>query len=121
MNVLVAQGNILEHDADLVVVNLFDGVTAPEGATGAVDRALNGQISDIISAGDFEGKLNETLYLYTQGAIPARRILLIGLGKQDDFTLDHARPGGGESSTHGTRPWRETGCQYRAWGRYRRT
>ena len=40
MNVLAAQGNILEHDADLVVVNLFDGVTAPEGATGAVDRAL---------------------------------------------------------------------------------
>ena len=91
MNVLAAQGNILEHDADLVVVNLFDGVTAPEGATGAVDRALDGQISNVISAGDFEGKLNETLYLYTQGAIPARRVLLIGLGKQDDFTLDHAR------------------------------
>ena len=45
MNVLAAQGNILEQDADLVVVNLFDGVTAPEGATGAVDRALDGQIS----------------------------------------------------------------------------
>ena len=27
MNVLAAQGNILEQDADLVVANLFEGVT----------------------------------------------------------------------------------------------
>ncbi len=91
MNFLAAQGNILEQDADLIVVNLFEGVTAPGGATGAVDRALDGQISDLIAAGDFEGKLNESLYLYTQGAISARRVLIIGLGKQDDFTLDRAR------------------------------
>ncbi|MCY4436494.1 MAG: leucyl aminopeptidase [Chloroflexi bacterium] len=91
MNVLAAQGNILEQDADLIVVNLFEGVTVPGGATGAVDRALDGQISDLIAAGDFEGKLNESLYLYTQGAISARRVLIIGLGKQDDFTLDRAR------------------------------
>ena len=91
MNVLAAQGNILEQDVDLVVANLFEGVTAPDGATGAVDRALDGQISAVIAAGDFEGKLHETLYLYTHGAIPARRVLLIGLGKQDEFTLERAR------------------------------
>ena len=98
MDVLAAQGNILEQDADLVVVNLFEGVTAPGGATGVVDRALNGQISEVIGAGDFEGKLHETLYLYTGGAMPARRVLLIGLGKQDDFTLERARQVGGKAA-----------------------
>lgn len=91
MDVSALQENILETDTDLVVVNLFEGVTAPGGGTGAVDRALNGQISDAIAAGDFAGKLNETLYLYTQGALAARRVLIIGLGKQEDFTLDRAR------------------------------
>ena len=91
MNVATAQGNILEHEADLVVVNLFDGVTTPGGATGAVDRALNGQISDLIAAGDFEGKLNETLYLYSNGGLSARRVLIVGLGKQEEFTLERAR------------------------------
>ena len=91
MDVLTAQANILEQDADLVVVNLFDGVKEPGGATGAVDRALNGQISAAIAAGDIEGKLNETLYLYANGALAARRVLLIGLGKQDEFTPDRIR------------------------------
>ena len=98
MNVLAAQGNILEQDADLVIVNLFEGVTTPGGASGAVDRALNGQISDLIAAGDFEGKLSETLYLYSNGALSARRVLLVGLGKQDEFTSDRARQVAGRAA-----------------------
>ena len=42
MNIQIKQGNITEVAADLIVVNLFQGVTAPGGATGAVDRALGG-------------------------------------------------------------------------------
>lgn len=91
MEVSAIQGNILEVETDLVVVNLFEGVTSPGGGTGAVDGTLDGQIANAIAAGDFEGKLNDTLYLYTQGALAARRVLIIGLGKQEDFTLDRAR------------------------------
>ena len=98
MNVNTAQGNILEHDADIVIVNLFEGVTTPGGATGAVDGALDGQISDLIAAGDFEGKLNETLYLYANGGLSARRVLLVGLGKQDEFTLERARQAAGKAA-----------------------
>ena len=42
MELRVEQGNIAESDVDLIVINLFAGVTAPGGATGAIDRALNG-------------------------------------------------------------------------------
>ncbi|PKO21044.1 MAG: hypothetical protein CVU38_16885 [Chloroflexi bacterium HGW-Chloroflexi-1] len=77
--------------ADLTVVNLFQGVTEPGGATGAVDKALDGAIRDVIAAGDFTGKAGETALLYTRGALPAARVLVVGLGEQEKFNLAAAR------------------------------
>ena len=77
--------------ADLIIVNLFQGVTHPGGATGAVDRALGGAISDVIAAGDFTGKSGETLVLYSRGAIPASRVLVVGLGDAAKFDLRAVR------------------------------
>ena len=37
-------GNILDQDQDAIVVNLFEGVEMPSGATGAMDSALDGGI-----------------------------------------------------------------------------
>ncbi len=91
MDIQVKQGDIVQTVADLVIVNLFQGVTAPGGATGAVDQALDGAISDVIAAGDFAGKSGETLVLYTRGAIPAGRVLVVGLGDATKFDLRAAR------------------------------
>ena len=92
MNIQLKQGNIADEATDLIVVNLFQGVTHPGGATGAVDRALGGAISDVIAAGDFIGKSGETLVLYTRGGtIPAGRVLVVGLGEAAKFDLRAAR------------------------------
>ncbi len=91
MNIQLKQTNITEVAADLVIVNLFQGVTAPGGATGAADRALGGAISDVIAGGDFTGKSGETLVLYTRGALPAARVLVVGLGEAAKFDLRAAR------------------------------
>lgn len=91
MDIQLQQTNITEVAADLIVVNLFQGVTAPGGATGAVDRALGGAISDVIARGDFTGKSGETLVLYTRGAIPAPRVLVVGLGESAKFDLAAVR------------------------------
>ncbi len=63
----------------------------PGGATGAVERALTGAIGDVIAAGDFAGKSGETLVLYTRGAIPAPRVLVVGLGEAGKFNGQAAR------------------------------
>ncbi|MCI0397464.1 MAG: leucyl aminopeptidase [Chloroflexi bacterium] len=91
MKVDVAQGSIEKSTADTIVVSLFEGVTSPGGATGAVDRALNGAISDLIAGGDLKGKAGEVAVFYPRGAIPARRVLVVGLGKQDKFDLEAVR------------------------------
>ncbi|HHE71189.1 MAG TPA: leucyl aminopeptidase [Chloroflexi bacterium] len=61
------------------------------GLAAEVDAALTGQISAILEAGDFRGKPNETLVLYTHGAIPTPRVLLVGLGKLEEITYDVIR------------------------------
>ena len=56
MNVSVQQGGIQTVEAEAIVVNLFKGVTEPTGATGVVNKALAGAISELIEAGDLKGK-----------------------------------------------------------------
>jgi leucyl aminopeptidase len=91
MNIRVQQGDITSLPADAVVVNLFEGVTTPGGGTGAVDRALEGAISALIASGDIRGKLNEFTLIHSLGKIAAPRVVVAGLGKQSDFSIDHVR------------------------------
>jgi len=91
MDINVTTGSIQTTEDDLIVVNLFQGVETPEGATGAVDSALGGAISHAIALGDFQGKRGETAVFYTRGAIPARRVLVVGLGARDEFSADAVR------------------------------
>jgi leucyl aminopeptidase len=90
MDVKVISGVIQESDADAIIVGLFEDAQ-PEGATQAVDQALQGAIRDLIADGDFSGKADQVAVLYPRGAISARRVILVGLGPRDDFGLDALR------------------------------
>ncbi|MGE3600359.1 MAG: leucyl aminopeptidase, partial [Dehalococcoidia bacterium] len=91
VTVRVESGNLAAVEADAVVVNLFEAVTAPGGGTGALDQALGGQISALIDDGAIKGKRGEITTLFTFGRTPAKRVLIVGLGKQKDFDLDTVR------------------------------
>lgn len=91
MQLRVVAGDIAQSDAGCVVVNLFEGVTHPGGGTGAVDRALDGAISALIAQGDLRGKYGELVLFPTFGRIPAPRVLVAGLGKPGEFTIDRVR------------------------------
>ena len=91
MEIKVEQGSIEASAADTLIVNLFEGVTAPGGATGALDRALGGAISDLIAGGDVKGKAGEVAVIYPRGAVGARRVLVVGLGKAEAFDVEGVR------------------------------
>ena len=91
MEVVVKQADLAGDAAYVVIVNLCQGVTVPAGATGAADVALNGAIREVIAAGDFTGKAGETVVLYPRGQMPARRVLVVGLGEADKFNLAGVR------------------------------
>ena len=91
MEIKVIVGDITRAEVDAVIVNLFEEVERPSGATGAVDKALDGVITKLIEQGEIKGKLNEVGIIHSLGKIPARIVAVVGLGKQSEFTLDKIR------------------------------
>ena len=78
-------------EVDAAVVNLFEGVKRPEGATGAMDRALDGTITKLIEEGEITGKKNEMVSIHTFGKIKPKRVVVVGLGKQEAVTQETVR------------------------------
>jgi leucyl aminopeptidase len=90
MDIKAVPGTIQTSSADAIIVNLFEGIE-PGGATQAVDQALNGAVRDLIDSGDFTGKSGQVAVLYPRGAIPARRVILVGLGARETFNAEKVR------------------------------
>lgn len=80
-------GSLADIACDTLIVNLFEGVTTPGGGTGAVDAALEGAISRHIHEEDFRGCLGDTAVISTQGRIPSKRVILVGLGKAEELGI----------------------------------
>ncbi|MFA4837712.1 MAG: leucyl aminopeptidase [Dehalococcoidia bacterium] len=91
MNIKVVSGDIAEIKTDAIIVNLFEGVKSPDGATGAVDRALDGAISNLIKKDKIRGKLNEVTVIHTLGKIAPEMVAVVGLGKKGEFNLEKVR------------------------------
>ncbi len=90
MNVKIEKKSILDIDADVVVVNLFEGVKTPGGVTGIVDKAYNGIISDfVIKKEKFEGKFGSLYQLPLPES--GKKIIVAGLGKQSEFNYTKIR------------------------------
>src|SRR4051812_12542472 len=100
MQMKVQSGDISTVQADAIVLGLFEGVTAPDGNAGAVDQAMGGALSQLIAAGDLRGKQGEMTLVHTLGRLPAPRVVVVGLGKQDAFDIDKVRSLAGDLSRY---------------------
>ncbi len=100
MDIRVVVGDVASFQGDALVVNLFEGVKAPGGATGAVDAAMGGTICKLIQAGEVKGKWGEQTLVHALGRLPVDRVLVMGLGKPEEFTLDRARIVAAEACKH---------------------
>ena len=85
MRITVTTGDVTTTKTAALVVNLFSGVTKPGGATGAVDQALDGVITQLIREGEIKGKAGEISMIHTLGKIAPARVIVVGLGPTDKF------------------------------------
>ncbi|MCD4738745.1 MAG: leucyl aminopeptidase, partial [Anaerolineae bacterium] len=89
---------IQQQKSAAIIISLFEGVKEPSGAAGSVDVALNGALQALLAGGDFRGKRNEVAVLYPGAALPAQRVILVGLGKREKFSLDVIRQAAGTAA-----------------------
>lgn len=88
MNIQLKAGTPTALVADALVVGLFE--EAPLGSDlKAIDAGTGGQLSALLSLGDFKATLNETYTLYRAGK--GKRLILVGLGKESELTQDKVR------------------------------
>lgn len=100
MDVKIKVGKSEKEKADALVVGLFEGAKRLGGEVSSLDKALGDAIRGAIGSGDFKGILNQTYLIPATGKISAARILLIGLGKKKEFTIDRLRQASGKSASY---------------------
>ncbi|MEA3308366.1 MAG: leucyl aminopeptidase [Chloroflexota bacterium] len=98
MKIKLTTGKIEEQESAAIIISLFTGVKELAGTAGNVGRALNGALQALLAGGDFRGKRNEVAVLYPGAALPARRVILVGLGKREKFSLDVIRQAAGTAA-----------------------
>ena len=91
MELKILHGNLQDIKVDTLLINLFEGTEVTSGVTGAIDKALGGAVSDLLVGGDMSGKAGEVGVIYSRGAISARRVIVVGLGKPDSIDLEGIR------------------------------
>ncbi len=91
MEIKTIVDNIAKVKAEAIIVNHFEGMKHPEGNTAAVDKSLDGAISQLIKQGEIKGKLNEVTLLHSLGRLPASRIVVTGLGKKPELSVNKVR------------------------------
>ncbi|MEW6544574.1 MAG: leucyl aminopeptidase [Nitrospirota bacterium] len=91
VDVKVKQGKIEREPAEVLVLGHYEDDRGLQGEAAAVDRALKGLLRDLLKSGEFEGKSCQTVVVHTQGRVPAKRVLLVGLGQKKEARLDTVR------------------------------
>lgn len=91
MKIMVKEGKLAAVKDEIIMVGIFEGKDGIKEAARTLDSALEGMIAEIIQRGDFKGELYKTFLIYRTQKIASRCVLLIGLGKEKDCTLDKVR------------------------------
>jgi leucyl aminopeptidase len=91
MEVRAEFAKFYDVEADALVVTIYEGEKADEGALKELDDRTGGIVSEMLGTDEMRGKQNDTVYIHKPKNIRAERLLLVGAGKREDFSLDTIR------------------------------
>ena len=91
MDIRVEKGKPERYPCELLLLFSFESPESSEGPVQRVDSEWKGFISDLMREGDFKGELFQCSLLHTRGALPAKRVVLAGLGRREEFDLEKWR------------------------------
>ena len=82
-----------DFDGEAVVLGVFE--PKPDALLGEINRLLDGAIDHVIKKKEFTGEFGQVKLVNTLKRLPCEHILLVGLGKRDDFGLEQLRRASG--------------------------
>ena len=91
MEVRAEFGEFYNVEADALVVTIYEGEKAAEGALKELDERTGGMVSEMLGTDEMRGKQGDMVYMYRPGNIRAGRLLLVGAGKREEFSVDSVR------------------------------
>ncbi|RNC68130.1 MAG: leucyl aminopeptidase [Desulfuromonadales bacterium] len=95
MNITTVAADPAVHPCPLLVLGCLEGRYMDDVLVRRLDEALQGGLAALAESGEFAGKLNKTKLIHTIGRLPAQRLLLVGLGKGEELTVDRVRQAAG--------------------------
>jgi leucyl aminopeptidase len=72
-------------EAEGLVTYVFDDNDGPQGRVAELDQSTGGLLSRLNKSGELTGKLLESTLVHAPANLKAARLLLIGVGKRDQF------------------------------------
>jgi len=90
-------GSAVTIATDAVIAGIYEGEESLSGAAGELNAALGGVIAELIKSGEVKGNLNELHVLHTLGKVPARVVVVAGMGKRAEWDSDRLRDMAGEA------------------------
>lgn len=84
---------LLRWTGDALALGFFENETALSEELSQLDEKIGSILQELIEEVEFEGKSGTSAVTRVGSSRPIRKIILVGLGKRDDFTLHSLRLG----------------------------
>ncbi len=78
--------DIKKIEAEALIVGFYEDVRPLKGVAGELDWLLCGALSSLILKQKVHGSFGDAALLTSRGKVPAKKIFLVGLGPQGDFS-----------------------------------
>ncbi|QED49165.1 leucyl aminopeptidase [Cytobacillus dafuensis] len=78
-----------EHDC--LILGIFEKPNKFEGTLANVDKQFDGQLTELVKSGDLSAKKKSVSKVHTFGKIGAKRLFVVGLGREKDYSFEVLR------------------------------
>lgn len=94
MQITATDTSLLDWAGNSLAVGFFEDATELTGDIAALDEKLSGLLQELITDEEFKGKSATTAVTRVSSQNGIRKLILVGLGKQEDIKLDSYRSAG---------------------------
>ncbi len=100
MKIHVKQGRLSQESSEIALIGHFEDEKGIADTARGLTKTLTGQMKDFLKSGDFSGKHQQLSLIHASSRSPVKRILMVGLGKRKDCTMEKIRQATGKAAQY---------------------